>query len=83
MTSVNGSSLTLYYNRNSYNLTFVSAGKTEKTTSIKYEAPLTAQYYVPDLPSTYEANSATFAGWYTTETCADGTEFDFSADVMP
>jgi uncharacterized repeat protein (TIGR02543 family) len=51
--------------------------------SIKYEAPLTAQYYEPDIPSSYEENSVYFAGWYTTQACADGTKFDFSSGIMP
>ena len=83
MTSVNSDSATLYYKRNSYNLVFVNGGKTEKTVSIKYEAPLNSRYYVPDIPSSYEENSVYFAGWYTTQTCADGTEFDFSKEIMP
>lgn len=77
------SSLKLYYTRNSYTLTFMNGDRAEKTASIKYEAPLTAQYYVPDIPSSYEANSVYFAGWYTTQVCADGTEFDFSSGIMP
>jgi len=76
--------ITLYYTRNSYNLVFVNGGKTDKTVSIKYEAPLASQNYTPDRPSTYEENSVEFAGWYTTQICADGTEFDFdNAGTMP
>ena len=77
------SSLKLYYTRNSYTLTFVNGSVAEKSMSIKYEAPLTEQYYVPDIPSSYEENSAYFAGWYTTQVCADGTEYDFSSGIMP
>lgn len=84
MDSVNSGSLTLYYNRNSYNLVFMNGGATDKTVSLKYETPLQSQYYVPNLPSWYEANSVEFAGWYTTQMCADGTEFNFTAsDIMP
>ena len=61
----------------------MNGGVTEKSVSIKYEAPLTSQYYKPDIPSSYEENSVVFAGWYTTQLCADGTEFDFSKDTMP
>ena len=75
--------LTLYYKRNSYTLTFVNGSVAERSMSIKYEAPLTAEEYVPEIPSSYEENSVYFAGWYTTQACADGTEFDFSSGIMP
>lgn len=74
---------TLYYTRNSYTLTFMNDDIMEKSVSIKYEAPIAAQYFIPDVPSSYEANSVVFAGWYTTQMCADGTEFDFSSGIMP
>jgi len=83
MTNVVEDSLTLYYTRNSYKLTFVNGGVAEKSANIKYEDPLASQYYVPTIPSSYEKNSVVFAGWYTTQMCADGTEFDFSKGIMP
>ena len=77
------SGATLYYTRNSYTLVFMNDDVMEKSVSIKYEAPIAAQYFIPDVPSSYEANSVVFAGWYTTQMCADGTEFDFSSGIMP
>ena len=77
------SGATLYYTRNSYTLMFMNDDVMEKSVSIKYEAPIAAQYFIPDVPSSYEANSVVFAGWYTTQMCADGTEFDFSSGIMP
>lgn len=74
---------TLYYTRNSYDLVFMNGGATEKTISLKYETPLQSQEYTPNLPSWYEANSVEFAGWYTTQMCADGTEFNFTTSIMP
>lgn len=84
MTALNNDSgLKLYYTRNSYNLVFMNGGATDKTVSLKYETPLQSQEYTPNLPSWYEANSVRFAGWYTTQICADGTEFNFTASIMP
>lgn len=76
---------TLYYTRNSYNLIF-NDGVNEilgRTESILYEADISGKYFVPDIPSNKESGSVKFVGWYTTPTCADGTEFDFEGQIMP
>lgn len=76
---------TLYYTRNSYNLIF-NDGTNEilgRTESILYEADISGKYFVPDIPSNKESGSVKFVGWYTTPTCADGTEFDFAGQIMP
>lgn len=82
-TNAQNNIITLYYNRDSYTLTFMNGDHAERTVSLKYETPLAAQYFIPNPPSSYEANSVYFAGWYTTQACADGTEFDFSSGIMP
>lgn len=75
----------LYYTRNSYKLTFHNGVNeiTDKTESILFEADISGKYFVPDIPASKEPGSVKFAGWYTTKTYADGTEFDFTGQIMP
>ena len=39
--------------------------------------------YRPDYPSTLEQGAYEFQGWYTTDQCFPGTEFDLSTGTMP
>lgn len=39
--------------------------------------------YAPAYPSTLEENAYHFGGWYTTEKCLPGTEFDMANGTMP
>lgn len=75
----------VYYTRNSYELSFYNydADVEGETESVKYEAPLSEKYFVPDYPKALEPNAYRFAGWYTTAGCYDGSEVDWSKDTMP
>ena len=86
----NGGTVDLYYSRNEYPLEFVSLGASLSafTQMLKYQQPIDASYEVAgeDLPypSNEEPGAIQFAGWYTTPTCADGTEFVFDGStIMP
>ena len=74
-----------YYTRNSYELTFFNrTGElTDKTQTVKYEAPLKGYYFIPPYPSDLEANAYDFAGWYTTAGCFDGSEANLDTMTMP
>lgn len=74
-----------YYTRNSYNLKFYNYnGEVEgKSQVVKYEAPLSSYYFVPDYPSDLEENAYVFAGWYTTAGCYEGSEADLFKMTMP
>lgn len=78
----------LYYERLESTLTFMSDGSalTSLTKNLMYEQPIGAEYEpisVP-YPISKEKNAVKFAGWYTTENCADGTEFYFDGStIMP
>ena len=76
-----GSQYYIYYTRNSYTLTFKN-GSEIKENSFLYEADISGQYFVPtyngDDPDGY-----TFGGWYTTEQCVDGTEWNPNGATMP
>ncbi len=75
--------LSLYYIRNSYNLTFQNVNSIAKTESVKYEASLTGRYsYTPPRPDTMPENFE-FGGWYTSPTCEDGTEASAVLTSMP
>lgn len=74
-----------YYDRNSYKLKFFNKvdiidGRTQ---TVKFEAPLSSYYFVPDYPSNLEPNAYKFAGWYTTDGCYAGSEADLSTMTMP
>ncbi len=55
----------------------------KSTTGIMYGAPLKEHNFVPDYPDTFEPNAYTFAGWYTSPGCYDGTEVDWDTITMP
>jgi|GEM_PF-2674828 len=72
-----------YYTRNTYSLEFSNYGTIETTISpIKYGAGISGYDYTPARPLSLSSDYQ-FGGWYTTPTCLDGTEFDFSSAVMP
>lgn len=74
-----------YYTRNSYTLKFYNYNGevTDKSRTVKYEAPLGSYYFEPDYPAGLEPNAYEFAGWYTTAGCYDGSEADLSTMKMP
>ena len=79
----NEKNLWLYYTRNSYTITFQNCTGVNDL-SVKFEAPLNnlkpADGSVGK-PTNVESDY-TFAGWYTSPSCEDGTEFDWSG-TMP
>ncbi len=77
--------LTLYYLRKSYNLSFYNLNATVsgKSETVQYEAPLKTYKFTPNYPESLEPNAYEFAGWFTTPECFDGTKVDFSTAVMP
>lgn len=70
-----------YYTRDSYNITFINRGKTEKTESRKYQQNISDVTCTPTRPAGVPANF-TFAGWYDNEYC-EGTAYDFKGKTMP
>ncbi len=81
-----GNGAIMYYNRNQYNIEYHNADgmlDAYKKTGIYYESSLAQYNITPPYPSTYEENAYEFVGWYTSEGCFPGTEFDFSKEKMP
>ena len=75
--------LWLYYTRNSYTITFQNCTGVNDL-SVKFEAPLNNLKPADGsvgTPANVESDY-TFAGWYTSPSCEDGTEFDWSG-TMP
>ena len=81
--TIGGWDLWLYYTRNSYTITFQNCTGVNDL-SVKFEAPLNnlepADGSVGK-PTNVESDY-TFAGWYTSPSCEDGTEFNWSG-TMP
>ena len=78
-----GSNLWLYYTRNSYTITFQNCTGVNDL-SVKFEAPLNNLKPADGsvgTPANVESDY-TFAGWYTSPSCEDGTEFNWSG-TMP
>ncbi len=76
----------LYYTRNSYALQFHSNNVhlTDLDKTVLYGASMSSYAAIlPTYPTAFEPNAYTFAGWYTTPGCYDGTEFDFESETMP
>ncbi len=83
-----------YYTRQSYNLIFNDGERDIRVYSntiagaygagVKFEAPLADYAWKdPPIPLNKETGSVKFVGWYTTNTYAEGTEFDFNSEIMP
>lgn len=74
-----------YYTRNSYTLKFYNYNGevTDKSTKVKYEAPLSVYNFTPDYPAGLEPNAYEFGGWYTTAGCYAGSEANMSTMTMP
>lgn len=74
----------LYYNRESYILTFSNVGSivSGKGGTVQYEAPLKKYEFEPDYPSTFEPNAYVFEGWYESPFFGD-TKVDFEKATMP
>ena len=86
-----------YYNRNAYELNFYSHNGYVKQEKAAYETSLAGCGFVPEYPADLEEKAYTFAGWYTSPKCLDGTEFgvpqydaqgncigaDFTGKTMP
>ena len=78
-----GSNLWLYYTRNSYTITFQNCTGVNDL-SVKFDAPLNNLKPADGsvgTPTNVESDY-TFAGWYTSPSCEDGTEFNWSG-TMP
>ena len=71
-----------YYTRNSYDITFINGGKTEKTESRKYQQNISDVTYTPPTRPTGVPANFTFAGWYENELCK-GDPFVFTGKTMP
>ena len=71
-----------YYTRNSYDLVFISGGKTVKTESVKYQASIAdyASYKPGNAPAGME--DYVFAGWYASQECT-GDAYVFTGKTMP
>ena len=79
----NEKNLWLYYTRNSYTITFQNCTGVNDL-SVKFEAPLNNLEPADGsvgTPANVESDY-TFAGWYTSPSCEDGTEFNWSG-TMP
>lgn len=71
-----------FYDRNSYDLVFISGGKLDKTESVKYQASIAgyANYKPDTAPEGME--DYVFAGWYASQECT-GKAYDFTGKTMP
>ena len=76
-----------YYNKIvDHYLRFTNRSKTlddKQVHNIPYGASLQDYYFVPDYPESLEPGAYTFAGWYTSPGCFDGTEVDWTTLKMP
>lgn len=87
--TINGSNKTVdfYYNRIvDHEITFNNNGTvlTDKTVyGLPYGAPVADCNFDPPYPNNLEPNAYTFAGWYTSPGCFDGTEADWANMTMP
>ena len=87
--TINGNSkvVSFYYNRIvDHKITFNSNGivlQNKTVTGVMYGASVKEYNFVPSYPENLEPNAYTFAGWYTSPGCFDGTEVDWESLTMP
>ncbi|MBE6111932.1 MAG: hypothetical protein E7195_02775 [Peptococcaceae bacterium] len=72
----------IYYRRNSYTLTFKNGSAETDGGRHLYEADISSKYFEPTYTGD-EPEAYTFGGWYTTEACIEGTQFNFTGAKMP
>lgn len=71
-----------YYTRNSYDIVFISGGRTVKTESVKYQASIAGYAnYTPDTAPEGK-DGYIFAGWYDNK-LGEGTAYVFDGKTMP
>lgn len=71
-----------YYTRNSYDIVFISDGRTVKPESVKYQASIAGYAnYAPDTAPEGK-DGYIFAGWYDNE-LGEGTAYVFNGKTMP
>ena len=82
-----GGTVKFYYNRIvDHVIEFNNNGEVldDKTVNgVMYEAPVKEYNFTPEYPTNLEPNAYTFAGWYTSPGCFDGTEVDWNTLTMP
>ena len=71
-----------YYTRNSYDLVFISGGKTVKTESVKYQASIASYANYKHDTAPEGKDGYIFAGWYDNE-LGEGTAYVFNGKTMP
>lgn len=92
-----GYEVNFYYARMSYPFSMQNRGEEiVPSTGVLYETKLSTRLegqegltadpdytYRPDYPASLEEGAYEFQGWYTTDQCFPGTEFDLSTGTMP
>ena len=86
--SKSGSQYYIYYTRNQYSLSFKNGSQLIDKGKFLYQADISGVIDSDDSLKNpqYTGNDPegfTFAGWYTTEQCLDGTEWDPEGATMP
>ena len=71
-----------YYDRNSYNIFFVSNAQPVKTDSVKYQQSLADKDFKPENNLGGDKSDYVFAGWYDNE-LGEGEKFVFTGKTMP
>ena len=81
---IDGFYVNYYYDRNFYDFTLNNHGEQYAEHTVGFNEPM--QLYnpaEPPYPTNLEEDAFEFAGWYTTPTCAPGTEYNFETERMP
>ncbi len=86
-TSGNALTVDFYYDRiTDHYLEFNNNGTVlddKAVYGVMYGAPLKEYYFVPPYPENLEPNAYTFAGWYISPGCFDGTEVNWDTLTSP
>lgn len=81
-----GGTVNFYYDRSVDNpLIFSNNGiitDSQNVNEVPFGMPLAGYYFEPSYPTNLEPNAYTFAGWYTSPGCFDGTEMDWENATM-
>ncbi|MEG0791361.1 MAG: InlB B-repeat-containing protein, partial [Gordonibacter sp.] len=72
-----------YFQRKAYTITFNNQNVVSTSGAIKYGWSIKDEGAAPDAKDAGVPEGSTFAGWYTSPTFAEGTEFNFNGATMP
>ena len=72
-----------YYDLAEYNISYKNYSGSPVSVPHKFGDDISAEGIIPEYPATLEKDAYKFTGWYTSESFAEASRFDFTGKTMP